>query len=335
MDDASSSRRVVVTSRVFGSGYADPARLLCDHGLIVQRADPTHRPTELCIALADAVAWIAGTASVGRAHLAAAPHLRVIARVGVGTDAVDLDAANERGVIVTNTPGANVEAVADHALGLMLVSLRGIVASDRAVRHGEWPNPVGRELAALTVGIVGFGQVGRAVARRVRNGFGARVLACDPAVAPQVFRECGVEPASMLRVARESDVISLHLPGGGMPCVDLALISQMRRNPVLVNTARGDLVDEDAVSGALHDGRLGAYAADVFRQEPLPPGPLLNAPNVTLTPHSAAFTVESIDRMGVAAAEDVLRVLKGLPPLHRVGLVPNFSEGSAIGVTAG
>ena len=312
---------VVVTARSFGSGDADPAGLLQKAGLRVARADPAHGHAALEETLSAAVAWIAGTSPIDDRHLAAAPNLKVVARYGTGCDSVDLAAAARRGVIVTNTPGANAEAVADHTVGLMLAALRHLVAGDRASREGVRPLLRGRELGALTVGIVGFGCIGRAVARRLIGGFGARVLAYDPFVAPERAREAGIEPVGDLSgLARAADVLTLHMPGGGGAVVDATFLSRMRLGAVLINTARGDLLDEEAVASALAEGRLAAAAVDVLAFEPTTSSPLLDAPNAIVTPHVAAQTTQAIDRMGMMAAEEVVRVLAGEVPRHSVAV---------------
>jgi D-3-phosphoglycerate dehydrogenase / 2-oxoglutarate reductase len=310
---------VVVTARSFGSGDADPAGLLRKAGLRVARADPAHDHAAIEETLSAAVAWIAGTSPVDDRHLAAAPSLKIVARHGTGYDAVDLAAAACRGVLVTNTPGANAEAVADHTVGLMLAALRHLVAGDRASRKGVRPVLRGRELGALTVGIVGFGYIGRAVARRLIGGFGSRVLGYDPYIAPERMREAGVEPVGDLSgLARAADVVTLHMPGGGGAVADAAFLSHMRPGAVLINTARGDLLDEEAVACALAEGRLAAVALDVLGSEPATSSPLLNAPNAIVTPHVAAQTTQAIDRMGMMAAEEVVRVLAGEAPRHPV-----------------
>lgn len=318
-EEARVAPSVVVTARSFGSGDADPAGLLQKVGLRVANANPAHDQAVLEETLSAAVAWIAGTSPIDDRHLAAAPKLKIVARYGTGYDSVDLAAAARRGVIVTNTPGANAEAVADHTVGLMLATLRHLVAGDRASRDGIRLPLRGRELGALTVGIVGFGIIGRAVARRLIGGFGSRVVAYDPFVAPERVREVGIEPVGDLSgLARVADVLTLHMPGGGGAVVDAAFLSRMRPGAVLINTARGDLLDEQAVASALAERRLAAAAVDVLASEPATSSPLLDAPNAIVTPHVAAQTTQAIDRMGMMAAEEVVRVLAGKAPRHPV-----------------
>ena len=309
---------ILVTSRSFGSGLADPRALLRDAGLALVSADPGHDVEALRGPLEQAVGWIAGVGPIHREHLDLASALRVIARYGIGTDAVDLTAAAERGVVVTNTPGCNAESVADHALALLLAALRHVVAGNLAARSGDWSPRRGRELSAVTVGLIGFGYVGRAFARRLLDGFGSRVLVHDPFVEGRVIRDTGCEPATLREIADRCDILSLHLGGGQGPIVDAELIGRMRPGAVLVNTARGDLLDEAAVADALSAGTLGAAAVDVLAGEPPSHSPLLGAPNLILTPHIAAQTTEAIDRMGMMAAQEIIRVLSGQRPLHPV-----------------
>ena len=308
---------VLVTSRSFGSGEADPTGWLRTRGLDVVRADRGHQLAELRPLLAGAIGWIAGTAPVTRDHLEAAPRLRVLARYGSGVESVDLEAAARRGVVITNTPGANAEAVADHTIALMLAALRHLVEADRERRTRRPGAFVGRELGALTVGLVGFGHVGRELERRLRSGFGHRVLAVDTAVHHSELKAAGVGPADLPTVAAACDVVSLHLPGGPRPVIDAGFVAAMRRHAVLVNTARGGLLDEAAVASALLSGDLGAAAVDVLATAA---SPLLSAPHTIVTPHVAAHTVQAIDRMGTMAAEDVARVVAGEPPRHGVGV---------------
>ncbi|MGI5216074.1 phosphoglycerate dehydrogenase [Plantactinospora sp. CA-290183] len=325
--------QVLVTSRSFSSGSRDPLGELRRAGLTVVRGPADHDLDALRPLLAGTVGWIAGTGPVTAAHLAAAPRLAVLARYGVGVDSVDLPAAAARGVVVTNTPGANSEAVADLTVGLLLAALRGIPAGDRRVRAGDWSVFRGRELGALTCGVVGFGRIGRAVARRLR-GFGARVLAYDPMVDPAAIRAADAEPAGELaELPARCGVVSLHAPGG-RALVDEGWLAGCRAGLVLVNTARADLVDESALAAALRDGRVGGYAADTLGTESgrAAESPLLAADladRVVLTPHLGAQTVEAVDRMGALAVADLLAVLRGETPAHPVPATARTGSGGS------
>jgi D-3-phosphoglycerate dehydrogenase len=314
------TRTVLVTSRSFSSGSRDLLAELTAAGLEVVRGPATHDVAELRDVLDTAVAWIAGNGPVTSAHLDAAPRLRIVARHGVGIDAVDLAAAADRGVVVTNTPGANSEAVADHAVALLLAAVRGIVAGDRDVRAGNWAVRRGREIGSLTVGLVGFGRIGRGVARRL-GGFGTAIAVHDPYVDDDELRSHGAEPLELEELPARCDAVSLHAPGGAC-LIDGAWLGRARPGLVVVNTARADLVDEAAAAGALRSGLLAAYAADTLSTEASGgSSPLLAddiAHCVVLTPHIGAQTVEAVDRMSAGAAADVLAVLAGTPPANPV-----------------
>lgn len=306
---------VLVTSRSFGAGQADPEGVLTSAGLQVIHGDPAHKTAALSSHLVAAAAWIAGAAPIRTEHFDLAPELRIVARYGTGVDMVDLDAARARNIVVTNTPGANAEAVAEHTLALLLAGVRHLLEGDRAVRAGVAPRMVGRELASLTVGVVGVGHVGRAVARRLL-ALGATVVGSDPAVDPDELRELGMQWRPLDELVATSDVVSLHCPSRGSPVLGRDQLARMRPGAIVVNTARPDVVDETALAEMLHAGRIGAAALDVLSDAG---SPLLNAPRTIVTPHTAGHTVEAIDRMGMAAAAEVVRVLvAGKPPEHPV-----------------
>jgi phosphoglycerate dehydrogenase-like enzyme len=277
-------------------------------GLRVRLAPKTgsRTPREVARLAARAVGAIVSTDPFDRTVFAAAPRLRVIARVGVGTDSIDLEAATDAGVVVTVTPGANRETAADHAVAMILAALRRIVEHDASVRRGEWRR--GETLTpwdvhGTVVGLVGFGAIGRAVARRL-DGFGVELLVADPAVP-------GSTPLSAL-LAR-ADVVSLHLPLSAATegLIGAEELGCMRPQAILVNTSRGRLVDERALVGALAAGRLRAAALDVFADEPAVPPRLLELPNVTLTPHIGGLSDRSIERMVGEATDSVLAALDG------------------------
>ncbi|WP_292836774.1 NAD(P)-dependent oxidoreductase [Microbacterium sp.] len=311
---------VLVTSRSFGSGNRDLVAELADAGYDVVRASPAHDLAELVAVLPRAVGWIAGTGPVTAAALEGAPNLKIVARYGVGIDAVDMDAADALGIVVTNTPGANSAAVVEHTIALLLAALRGIPAADRRVRAGDWSGWTARELSALTVGIVGLGRIGRGVATRLAV-FGCEILGHDPWVAPDddIFRV--VRRVEADEIPRLSDVVTLHVPGGSR-LVDDAWLAMGDRELFLVNTARADLVDEAAVVRALESRRLSAYAADSLATENHGTDSPLLAPRladrVIITPHLGAQTREGIDGMGVMATDDLLAVLAGDSPRFAV-----------------
>lgn len=315
---------ILATSRSFSDGDIDLVGRAEAAGHEIVRGPAHHELAALAPLLARAEGWIAGTGPVTDAHLAAAPRLRIVARYGVGTEAVDIAAAESRGIPVTNTPGANADAVADHAVGLMLAALRFIPDGDRRVRGGDWSVRRGRELGAATVGIVGFGRIGQGVARRLA-GFGCAVLAADPFLPAERIVELGATPVDLDELFRTADLITLHAPGG-QTLVDATRLDGIRPGAIIVNTARPDLVDEDAVGAALRDGRLGAYAADTLTGDTAASAsPLLSADladRVTVTPHLGAQTTQAVDNMGSLSLDDVLSVLAGGAPAHPVSSRP-------------
>jgi phosphoglycerate dehydrogenase-like enzyme len=270
-------------------------------------------PGEVARLAAGAVGAIVSTDPFDESVFAAAPGLRVIARVGVGTDSIDLDAATAAGAVVTVTPGANQETAADHAMALILAALRRVVEHDASVRRGEWSRTgtlTPWELHGATVGIVGLGTIGRAVARRLA-GFGVDVLVADPAVASAD----GLRVVALAELLARADVVTLHLPltDRTRGLIGAAELAAMRREAVLVNTARGGLVDEQALVAALDSGAIRAVALDVFADEPVISRELLARSNAIFTPHIGGLSDRSIARMTEQATESVLRVLAGRP----------------------
>jgi len=245
----------------------------------------------------------------------AGENLKVVARAGIGLDNVDLDAATRRGVMVVNAPQSNIVSAAEHALALMLAQARNIPQADATLKAGRWERSKwqGVELQGKTLGIVGIGRVGALVAQRAA-GFGMRIVAFDPYVPKDRAKEMGVELMPTLEALLvQADFVSIHLPRtpdteGLVGERELALFKEGAR---LVNTARGGIVDEQALAKALEDGRLGGAALDVFAEEPTTESPLFAFENVVVTPHLGASTTEAQDKAGTAVAEMVRLALQG------------------------
>jgi D-3-phosphoglycerate dehydrogenase len=259
--------------------------------------------------------------------LDAAPDLRFLVCCRGGPVNVNVPAATSRGVIVSSTPGRNAGAAAEHAVTLMLGALRNLPRLQKSLEQGEWRSDLyayddcGSELGGATVGLVGYGAIGRRVAR-VMVAFGARVLVVDPVLDPAA-PPSGTEVVSLAELLRQSDVVSLHarLTDQTRGMIGAAEIATMRRGAVLVNSARGGLLDYDATVDALESGQLGAAAFDVFPVEPVPAGSrLLTAPNVVMTPHLAGATKQTAHRAGSIAAEAVAAYLDGRDPVGLVSL---------------
>lgn len=274
-------------------------------------------PSVLAEGLDGAWATVAASEPYTREVFSAAPELKLILRWGTGSDAIDIDAATEAGVAVVTTPGVNAEAVADMALGLMLASIRGLTRLDAAVRSGEWrTGGTTRDLAGATVGVVGLGAIGRAVVRRLR-GFGCRVLALEPNPDLDFCAQHQVELTGLEEMLPQVDVLTLHAPltPGTRRLIGASELALLPRHAVLVNTARGDLVDQAALVAALESGEIAAAGLDVFEREPVPPGdPILSAPNTLLSGHVSSSTELGMRRMGEAVLDNLREVLTGRLP---------------------
>ena len=256
-----------------------------------------------------------------------AARLKVIGRAGVGVDNVDVEAATRRGIIVANAPESTVVSAAEHTIGLLVALARNIPQAHAALKQGRWERSTygGIELAGKTLGVLGFGRIGQQVARRAL-GLGMRVVAYDPYVAAERFRELGAERAETPEgVYAAADFVTLHLPltAETRGSVGAAAFEVMRPGVRIVNAARGELLDEEALLAALSSGRVAGAALDVFSSEPYS-GPLLELDSVVVTPHLAASTGEAQDRAGLIVAEQVAAALDG-------GLVTNAVNIPAIG----
>jgi D-3-phosphoglycerate dehydrogenase len=259
--------------------------------------------------------------------IARADNLKVIGRAGVGIDNVDVDAATRRGIVVANAPESTVISAAEHTIGLLVALTRNIPQAHAALKQGRWERKSygGVELADKTLGVLGFGRIGQQVARRAA-GLGMRVVAYDPFVSPDRFRELGVERVDNdVDVYGVADFLTLHLPltDETRKSINAIAFAKMRDGVRIVNAARGDLIDEDDLLAALKSGKVGGAALDVFSTEPYT-GPLLELDNVVATPHLAASTEEAQDRAGVIIAEQVAAALEG-------GLVTNAVNIPVIG----
>ena len=303
---------VVVTPRSFGM-HDESLR----HDLEAEVGEARYCPgpllaDDLADAVADADGLLAGLDEVNAAVFERAPRLRVVARYGVGLDRIDLEAAARSGVTVTVTPGANANAVAELTVALVFALARPLVNGRERARGGEWPAMQGIELAGRTLGLLGLGRIGSLVATKCR-ALGMRTLAFDPFVTETDVAEL----VDLETIARESDFLSVHAPltSETRGIVDRAFVELMKPGGALVNTARGELVDEDALLWGLDHGPLRAAALDVLREEPpRADSPLLARDDILVTPHMGPHTAEATTAMGRIALEELLAVLAGRPP---------------------
>jgi len=315
------SFRILVTARSFRKVPGEHHRLLQEAGCEVVES-PQDRPlreAEMVDLIADVDGAILGLDEVTARVIAAGKRLKVISRYGVGVDNVDLKAATEAGVVVTNTPGTNHISVAELTMGLIISLARHIPQYNSSTKAGSWGRVTGLELAGKTLGLIGLGQVSREVIKRAAV-FAMRILVHTRYPDAELTEAYGVEYVSLRRLLRESDFVSLHC---NLTTERIGLIGEdelrsMKPTAYLINTARGELVDEAALYRALQKGWIAGAASDVFVEEPPTGSPLLQLENFIATPHVAANTYESIQRMGVMAAKNVLAVLNGERPPHVV-----------------
>jgi D-3-phosphoglycerate dehydrogenase len=316
------SCHVLVTSTSYGKNDTELKKELeTSVGKVIY--NPLGKPlssAELSELLPGIDGLIAGLDMIDRKALGSADRLKVIARYGVGLDRVDLQAAREKGVIVTNTPGANAVSVAELALGLILALARQIPGAVEATRAGKFPRLAGVTLQGKSIGILGMGAIGKQLIRRL-VGFDCLVLVYEPFPDLEFAEQHHVMLLDQAAVISQVDFLSLHLPltpeTHGL--VNREFLSRMKPGAFLVNTARGEIVEELALLESLENGHLGGAALDTFTQEPPPEDhPLLQFPNVIATPHIGAQTDGATNQMGRMALDDCLRVLRGEQPLFRV-----------------
>ncbi len=316
------SLRVLVTPTSFGK--SDPG--LCTEleaqvgEVIYNTSGKPLKSAELARLLPDFDGYIAGLDEINREAITAANRLKVIVRYGVGVDNVDLAAAREKGILVTNTPGANSKAVAELAVGLILSLARSIPQASQETKSGGWPRLAGYSLEGKTIGLYGLGSIAKQVARRLA-GFDCSLLAFDVVADLAFATEHHVSLVSRDELLARADFLSLHCPllpeTRGM--VNADFLSRMKPGAFLINTARGELIDEAALLEALQSGKVRGAALDVYTKEP--PGadhPLMRLPQVIATPHIGSHSDGATNAMGRMALDDCLRVLRGEKPTYPV-----------------
>ncbi|MCO5063306.1 MAG: 2-hydroxyacid dehydrogenase [Rhizobiaceae bacterium] len=280
-------------------------------------------PDEVVEFIDDAEIFVTQLAPLSRGMFERLPELRLVAVSRGGPVNIDMNAARDHGVTVVNTPGRNASAVAEFAIGAILAETRLIRVGHEALRRGEWrgdlyrADTTGRELNEMTVGVVGYGNIGTKVVKLLKP-FGCRILVCDPYVQLSAEdRNDGVELVSFDELLARSDIVTLHarVTEETRHMINRETIGRMRPGALLVNTARGPLADYDALYEALRDGRIGSAMLETFAVEPVPADwPLLQLPNVTMTPHIAGASVRTVTFAAEQAADEVQRYLSGLPP---------------------
>ncbi|PRY42774.1 phosphoglycerate dehydrogenase [Umezawaea tangerina] len=306
----STSRPVVLIAEKLAPSVLD----VFGDGIEVRHVDGTDRPA-LLEAVADADALLVRSATkVDAEVLAASTRLKVVARAGVGLDNVDVPASTARGVMVVNAPTSNIVSAAEHAVALLLSVARQVPAAHATLQAGTWKRSSfnGIELNGKTVGVVGLGKIGQLFAARVA-AFGVNLIAYDPYVSAARAAQLGIELVTLEELLERSDAISIHLPKTpetkGLIGADQ--LAKAKRGVIVVNAARGGLVDEQALADAVREGQVGGAGIDVFSTEPTTESPLFGVPNIVVTPHLGASTTEAQDRAGTDVARSVLLALQG------------------------
>lgn len=313
MNDVS-NYTVLVTARSFGKNDPLPVKVLEQNGCTVVRSE-SDRPlqsAELVSLIAGADALIAGNDQVNAAVIEAGKKLKVISRYGVGVDNIDLDAASAKGIPVTNTPGTNEHSVADLVFGLMLSVARQIPEVSGLVYAGGWDRRLGTEVWGKTLGIIGFGKIGKGVAHRAR-GFNMKVLVNDVYVDEAMEKVHEVTFVSREDLISQADFLTLHAPSTPETknMIGAEQFKMMKPGTIIVNTARGGLIDEKALAEAIRDGMIAGAALDVLEHEPPKSRELLELKNVLVTSHIGGYTAEAVNAMSMLAAENVVKALTG------------------------
>ncbi|MFN0072553.1 MAG: phosphoglycerate dehydrogenase [Chloroflexota bacterium] len=306
-----SSARILVAEPFGDAGL----QLLKEHAEVLRPSSPE----ELRSMLADCDGLVVRSGTqVTRELLEYGPNLRIVARAGVGVDNIDVEACTARGVAVINAAGGNAVAVAEHALGLMIALARHFVPANASLRDGKWDRSrfTGIELAGRTLGTVGLGPVGSELVTRAR-ALGMTVLAVDPYIPAERAERLGVQIVGLDELLRESDFISLHVPATAETrnMMNRETLAKMKSTAYLINCARGEVVDTDALLEALDAGVIAGAGIDVFTEEPAPSHPLAMHPKVLATPHLAGSTTEALESVAVRIAEQMLAMLAGGPPI--------------------
>ena len=320
-------RPVVIVTRRLPAAVEEALRASFEVRL--NHSDRQYTAAELRAALAEADALLCTLTDPLNASVLGEGSLRarLLANFGAGTDHIDLEAARRAGLAVTNTPGVLTDCTADLAIALMLMVSRRLGEGERQLRRGDWPgwhptHLLGHRLSGRTVGVVGFGRIGQAVARRAHHGFGMRVLAHArrPIPAGTLSGSQAIGVADLDALLAQADIVSLHLPLSAETrhLFDAARLARMQRHAILINTARGEVVDEAALAAALHGGALAGAGLDVFEEEPRVHPALLTAPNTVLLPHLGSATEETRTAMGLRAVENLRAFFRGDAPPDRV-----------------
>ncbi len=313
--------KILSTSVSFGLYAKKPVKKLEElgHELDCMKYDPATGKRDLMEKIKNADALIVGTETVDGEVMDRALHLKIIAKHGIGVDNIDLEAAKERGVVVVNAPGTNARAVTEYTWALIMCLCRRVHESIEEAKDLKWGKVIGYELHGKTLGVIGLGKIGREVAL-VGRGFGMEILAFDPFLDKAFVQEHSIQSVGIEMLLRNSDIVTIHtsLNDSTYHLLNHERLGLMKQTAYLVNVARGPIIDEKALYSALHENRIAGAACDVFEKEPPGDNPLIKLHNFLPTPHTAGYTFEALEAMGLVTVENIHNVLSGKPVINRI-----------------
>jgi len=313
--------KILITPRSFASFSDKPLKMLTERDYIIKRND-TGRPykkEEMLKLIRDVDGIIIGIDELSAEIIEKANKLKVISKYGTGFDNIDINMATNKKIIVTNTPTANVDAVADLAFGLILSLARRIPEADRKTKSGKWGKIIGKSVWEKTIGIIGLGKIGKQVVKRTQ-GFDMNILAFDIVKDKKFAQKYGIKYVNLEKLLRKSDYITIHIPlkDATRNMISYEELEKMKKDAFLINTSRGGIVDEEALYNALRNHKLRGAALDAYKNEPLKESLLKELDNVIMTPHIGAYTEEAIENMSIIAAQNLIDVLERREPQNRV-----------------
>ena len=313
----------VLVAKPFYKKYSPTGyQMLCDHGFEVVTTDlyRDYFLEELLPLVGDIDGCIANCEPWGEEAMSAAPKLKILARYGTGMNSVDTEAAKRHGIIVTNCPGVNANAVAEHVIAMIFGCLRELPRLNAITKEGQWKNLTFHELTGKTVGILGFGSIGKLVARKL-TGFDCHTIAYDVLQDQQTAEKYSVTFRSFEELMSESDIICILVPllPSTENMINRESLKLCKKGVIFVTDARGEVVDEEAMYEALRNGQVGYFGSDVFVHEPATPAntPLLTLPNVIASSHNGAETYENLENCGIMTAQQIIDALEGREPINR------------------
>ncbi len=313
--------KILITPRSFASFSDKSLKMFIERGYEIKRNN-TGRPyekEEMLKLIRDIDGIIIGIDELSAEIIEGADALKVISKYGIGLDNIDINTATNKKIIVTSTPTANVDAVADLAFGLILSLARRIPEADKKTKSGKWEKIIGKSVWEKTLGVIGLGKISRQVVKRA-IGFEMNILAFDIVKDKKFVQKYGIKYVNLEKLLRKSDYITIHIPlnDATRGMISYEELEKMKKNAFLINTSRGGIVDEEALYDALRNNKLRGAALDVYNNEPLRESPLKELDNVIMTPHIGAYTEEAIENMSIQAAQNLIDVLEGREPQNRV-----------------